>query len=64
MEHSYKKRGIKDITKGKLDRLLENFSAIFGFLSFIILEKQGDSGNFTGNYNYDVESSLHQKWVF
>ena len=30
MEHSYKKRVIKEATKGKLDGLLESFMTIYG----------------------------------
>ena len=39
-------RAIKDITKGKLKKLLENFTAIFGATSYIILGKTENSGKF------------------
>lgn len=55
----YKKRALKNVTKGKLERLLENFMAIFVFLSYIILGKTEDFGNFTTSHR--TEGSLLQK---
>ena len=55
----YKKRAIKDITKEKLESLLETFTAIFSVISYIILQKTRDSMNFTTNHS--VESSLRHK---
>ena len=40
LEHSYKRRAITDVTKRKLERLLEIFITIFGALSYIILKEQ------------------------
>ena len=43
----------------RLDSLLENFTAMFGVISYIILGKTEDSGSFTTNHS--VESSLFHK---
>ena len=53
------KCAIKDITKGEPERFLENFTDIFGVISYIILGKTEDYGNFTTNHC--VESSLCHK---
>ena len=53
---NYKKRSIKDTNKEKLESLLEIFAAVLVVLSYIILGKAKDSGNFTTNYR--VERSL------
>ena len=50
---------LKSITKGKLERLLENFIAIFAVLSYIILGKTEDSGNFRNSHS--IKSSLRPK---
>ena len=55
----YKKRAPKDVTKGKLESLLESFVAIFVFLTYIILRKTEDFGNFTTSHR--IDSSLLQK---
>ena len=57
-----KKRAVKDITKAKLETLLENFMIIFGVISYFILGKTEDSGNFT--ISHSIENSLRQKRVF
>lgn len=57
----YEKHANKDITKGELESLLENFKDIFGVISYIILGKTKDSGNFTPNNS--IESSLSRKLV-
>ena len=49
----YKKRAPKDVTKGKLESLLESFVAIFVFLTYIILRKTEDFGNFTTSHRID-----------
>ena len=50
---------LPDITKGKLDSALENFAAMFGVISYIILGKTEDSENFITNHS--VKRSLHHK---
>ena len=57
----YKKCAIKDITKGELESLLENFMDTFCVIRYIILEKTEDSENFTTNHS--LESSLCHKKV-
>ena len=55
----YKKCATKYITKGKLESLLENFTAIFSVISNIIIRKRENSGNFTNSHS--AQSSLRQK---
>ena len=43
----------------RLENLLENFTAKFGVISYVILGKTEDSRNFTTNYK--VENSFHHK---
>ena len=50
---------LKEITKGKLESLLEHFMATFGVISFIILGKTEDSRNFTTSYS--LKSSLRHR---
>ena len=45
---------MKDITKGKMESLLDNFTAIFCVISYITLGKTEYSGS-------NVKSSLHHK---
>ena len=50
-ERSYKGHAISDVTKGKLERLLEIFMTIFAVLSCIIFERTEDSGNIRTNHS-------------